>query len=130
MIENSFAIPQAACNVAAEHDMKQAHAAAEQLTNWAKTAGVRSDAKPVNFKAVQDHAMDFAKDYAESTFSFAGKLCNARTLQDILALQARFVQDQMQTFFIHTQEIDGLIGEERLAELGEEKAAGRPRIPH
>jgi hypothetical protein len=76
-------------------------------------AGIEATPSPMatNFKSVQDHAMDFAKDNAESAFTFAGKICKAQTTQDILALQMKLAQDQMEAFAAYAQELYNLIGE-------------------
>jgi hypothetical protein len=63
---------------------------------------------PTGFTDVQERAMDFAKDNAESACTFAGKVCNAKTLQELLTLQMQFVQDRMQTFAMNTQELYGI----------------------
>ena len=63
------------------------------------------------FKDMQGRAMDIAKENAESTFTFAGKINNARTPQDIATLQMQFAQDRMQAFVAQTQQLHRLIGE-------------------
>ena len=116
MPDNPFEIPQSMRDVA-EQNMKQAHAAYDQLSEFvSKTMNAWRDAMPATsiaagFKDVQDSAMNFANDNAESAFSFAGKICNAQDTQEILALQAQFAQDRMQAFAAHTQELCGLIRE-------------------
>jgi hypothetical protein len=116
MSDNPFEIPQPIRDMS-EQNMKQAHAAYEQLTNFVtKTMNTWMGAMPSNpmtigFKDVQDRAMDFAKDNAESAFSFAGKICNAQTSQEILLIQTQFAQDRMQAYAEHTQELCGLLGE-------------------
>ncbi len=116
MVDNAMEIPQAMREMA-EQNMKQAHAAYEQLTDFV-TNGMSAwmDTVPANpmaagFKDVQARAMDFAKENADTAFTFAGKICNAHTLQDILTLQTQFAQDRMQAFASHTQELYSLIGE-------------------
>ena len=91
MTENPFEIPHSVRDMA-EQNMKQAHDAYEQLTDFVtKTMSSWMGAMPSNpmtigFKDVQDRAMDFAKDNAESAFSFAGKICNAQNSQEILMI--------------------------------------------
>ena len=78
MSDNPFEIPQPMRDMA-DQNMKQAHAAYEQLTNFvAKTMNSWMGAVPSNpmtsgFKDVQDRAMDFAKDNAEFGFLLRGK---------------------------------------------------------
>jgi len=115
MSNNPFEVPQPMREIA-EQNMKQAHAAYEQLTDFVtKTMGGWMGAMPSNpmaigFKDVQDRAMDFAKDNAESAFSFAGKICNAQNPQELMQLQTQFAQDRMQAYTAHTQELCSLIG--------------------
>ena len=116
MTDSSYEIPHSVRDMA-EQNMRQAHTAYEQLTDFVtKTMNSWVGAMPSNpmtvgFKEVQDRAMDFAKDNAESAFSFAGKICNAQNAQEILMIQTRFAQDRMQAYTAHTQELCSLIGE-------------------
>ena len=88
-----------------------AHAAYEQLTDFmTKAMGTWMDALPSNpmtagFKDAQGRAMQIAKENAESVFTFAGKISNARTPQDIVTLQTQFAQDRMQAFVTQTQQL-------------------------
>ena len=63
------------------------------------------------FKDVQSRVVDMAKKNAESASSLVEKIAKAQDTQQILALQTKFVQDQMQAFVAQTQEIYGLIGD-------------------
>jgi len=96
--------------------MKQAHATYDRLTDFvSKTVSAWTDAMPLpmatGFKDVRERAMDFATENAEAAFTFAGKVCNAKTPQEILTLQTQFAQERMQTFVTNTRELHGLIGE-------------------
>jgi len=114
MTENPVEIPQA-MREQAEQNMKQAHAAYEQLTNFVtKAMDAWMGAMPENamsavFKDAQDRAMHIAKENAESVFTFAGKISNAQTPQDIATLQMQFAQDRMQAFVTQTEEFQRLI---------------------
>ena len=115
MIETPFGIPQAKCDTA-EQEMREAHAAPEQRTDFVtETMYVWRGAEPwpipTDFKDIQERTMDFAKDNAERDFTFAGKVCNAKTTQEILTLHMEFVQDRMQTLIMNTQQLYGLVGE-------------------
>ena len=116
MADNSFEIPQALRDLT-EQNMKQAHAAYEQLAHFMIEAmGAWTDALPANptaaaFKDVQERAMEIAMENSESVFTFAGKISNAQTFQDIATLQTQFVQDRMQAFVTQTQAFQRLIGE-------------------
>jgi hypothetical protein len=116
MADNPYDIPHA-IHDHAEENMRQAHAAYEELTDYVNKAmsawmgAMPSNSMAVHFKDVQDRAMDFAKDNAESAFAFAGKVCNTQTPQELFSLQTRFAQDRMQAFIAQTEELCRLIGE-------------------
>ena len=101
MADNPLEIPQAMRD-AAEQNLKQAHAAYEQLMDFVtKTmdswmGGMPSNPMTAAFKDVQGRAMQIAMENSESAFTFACKISNAKTLQDVLTLQAKFAQDRMQ----------------------------------
>ncbi len=116
MSDKPFEIPPSMRDLA-QQNMKQAHIAYEQVTDFMTKAmdgwmGVTPlSPMSIGFKGVQDRAMDFAKDNAELAFCFAGKICNARNPQEVLQLQTQFAQDRMKAFAEHTQELCGLIGQ-------------------
>ena len=115
MPENPSEIPQALRDVA-EQNMKQAHAAYEQLTDFVTKAmdawmGAMPSPMAAGFKDVQGRAMQIAKENAESVFTFAGKISNVRTPQDIVTLETQFAQDRMQAFVTQTQQLLGVIEE-------------------
>ena len=63
------------------------------------------------FKEVQDRAVAVSKQNAESAFALVDKITKAQNFQEILTLQTRFAQDQMQAFAAQTQEFHKLIGD-------------------
>ena len=115
MTENPLEIPQA-LREEAEQNMKEAHAAYGQLTDFVTKVtdawiGAMPSPMAAGFKDVQGCAMQIAKENAESVFTFAGKISNVRTAQDIVTLQTQFAQDRMQAFATQTQELLGVIEE-------------------
>ena len=116
MADTPLEIPQAMRD-AVEQNLKQAQAAYEQLMDFVtKAMGAWTSAMPSNpmtagFKDIQDRVAAMAKQNAESAFTFAGKICNAQTFQEIVTLQTQFAQDQMQAYATQTQELQKLIGE-------------------
>ena len=116
MAENPFEIPQSLRDVS-EQNLKQARAAYEQLMDvMTKAVGAWTGALPSNpmaavVKDVQDRALQIAKENAESAFTFAGKISNVRTPQDIVTLQTQFAQDRMQAFVTQTQQLFSVIEE-------------------
>ena len=116
MADNPFEIPQALRDVS-EQNLKQAHAEYEQLMDLVtKTMCAWTGAIPPNpmaavFKDVQGCALHIARENAESVFTFAGKISNVLTPQDIVTLQTQFAQDQMQAFVTQTQQLFNVIEE-------------------
>ena len=116
MAENPFEIPQQMRDLA-EQNIKQAHAAYEQLTDFVtKAVGAWMGAMPASpvvagFKEVQGRAAEIAKKNADSAFALVEKIAKAQNFQEILTLQTQFAQDQMKAFTTQTQELHKLIGE-------------------
>ena len=116
MADNPFEIPQQMRDLA-ERNIKQAHAAYDQLTDFVtKAVGAWMGAMPANpmvagFKEVQDRTAEIAKKNAESAFALVEKIAKAQNFQEILALQTQFVQDRIQAFVTQTQELQQLIGD-------------------
>ena len=116
MADNPFEIPQALRDLS-EQNVKQAHAEYENLTDFVtKAMGIWLAVIPANplaavFKDVQDRAIEIAMENSESVFTFAGKISNAQTFQELLTIQTQFAQDRMQAFTTQTQELYKLIGE-------------------
>ena len=129
MADNPFEIPQALRDVS-EQNLKQARAAYEQLVNFMiKAMGPWMAAMPSNpiadsFKDVQGRAMQIAIENAESAFTFAGKISNAQTVQEVVTLQTQFAQERMQAFVTQTQQLYSLIGE--ALQKSEHGAMGTP----
>ena len=115
MTENPFEIPQQMRDLA-DQNIKQAHAAYEQLTDFVtKAVGAWMGAIPspmaAGFKDFQDRAAEIAKKNAESAFALIEKMAKAQNIQEVLTLQTQFAQDQMKAFTTQTQELYKLIGE-------------------
>ena len=116
MTDNPLEIPQAMRDLA-EQNIKQAHAAYEQLTDFAtKAMGAWMGTMPASpmaagLKEVQDRAAEIAKQNADSAFALVEKIAKAQNFQEILTIQTQFAQDQMKAFTTQTQELYKLIGE-------------------
>jgi hypothetical protein len=116
MANNPFEMPQQMRDLT-EQNLKQAHAAYEQLADFmTKSMTAWMGAMPATsatsgFKEVQERAVDMAKRNADAAFGLADKIAKSRDLQEILTLQTRFAQDQMQAFASQTQELHKLIGD-------------------
>jgi hypothetical protein len=100
----------------AEKNVEQARAAYEQFMDfmtqslgaWSKSP---ASAELSGFKAIQDRAVAFAKENAERSFALASDIAKARDIQEVVTLQSRFVQTQMQTFGIQAQQLSWLMGD-------------------
>jgi hypothetical protein len=63
------------------------------------------------FKAVQDRSIRFAKQNAEAGFALASELAAAKDVQDVISIQSRYAQSQMQTYALQAQELGRLMAQ-------------------
>jgi hypothetical protein len=116
MADTPFEIPQQMRDLA-EQNIKQAHAAYEQLTDFVTKAidawmgAMPASPMAAGLKDFQDRAVEIAKKNAESAFALVEKITKAQNFQEILTLQTQFAQDQMQAYATQTQELFSVIGE-------------------
>jgi hypothetical protein len=94
----------------------------ETLQKWkssATDAGVRSTPsnpaiagfKIARFEDVQGRAVAIAKQNADSAFALIEKMAKAQNLQEVVTLETKFAQEQIQAYAAQTQELQRLIGE-------------------
>ncbi len=76
---------------------------------WAKA--MPANAMTASFKTVQDRAIRFAKQNAEAGFALAAELTNAKDMADIIAIQSRYAQSQIQVYALQAQELGRLMAE-------------------
>ena len=111
-----FEIPQQLREVA-ERNVEQARTAYGQLMDaMAQATGMWMSAMSSNegtsgFKVVQERAIQLAKQNAEACFAAASELANAKDIQDLLAIQSRSAQTQMQAYALQAQELGRLMVE-------------------
>ncbi len=116
MSQNPFEIPQALRDLA-EKNVEQARATYGQFMDaMTQAMGMWQKAVPGNqmtsgFQTVQEKATKFAKDNAEAGFALAHDLANAKDVQEVLALQSRYAQTQMQAYASQAQELARLMTE-------------------
>jgi len=79
----------------------------QAMNAWSSSGGPEAG----NFKAIQDRAIAFAKENAERSFSLASDLAKAKDMQEVVTLQSRYVQTQMQTFGIQAQQLSWLMAD-------------------
>jgi len=107
MADNPFEIPQQIRDLA-EQNIKQAHAAYEQLTDFVTKAidawmgAMPTSPMATGFKDFQDRAAEIAKKNAESAFALVEKIAKAQNIQELLTRQTQFAQEQMQAFATQT----------------------------
>jgi hypothetical protein len=111
-----FEIPQQLRELA-ERNVEQARAAYGQFMDaMAQATGRWMAAMPSNemtsgFKVVQERAIQFANQNAEACLALTSELANAKDIQDVLAIQSRFAQTQMQAYALQAQELGRLMAE-------------------
>ena len=98
----------------AEKNVEQARAAYGQFMDFLTQAmnawqQSPSGAPAVGFRAAQDKAIAFAKENAERSFALASDLARAKDVQEVLTLQSRYAQTQMQTFGLQAQQLGWLM---------------------
>ena len=111
---NPFEMPQQLRELA-EKNVEQARNSYTQfLDAMAKAAGMWSAAIPQteaasSFKSVQERASRFAKQNADACFNMATELAAAKDIQDIMGIQSRYAQVQMQAYSTQAQELSRLM---------------------
>ena len=116
MTQNPFEIPKQMRDLA-EKNVEQARAAFGQFMDamtqamgmWSK--GIPSNEMTSGMKVVQDRAVRFAKQNAEAGFALASELANATDIQEVLSLQSRYAQTQIQAYTHQAQELGRLMAE-------------------
>jgi phasin len=110
----SFEIPSEIRDLA-EKNVEQARQAYGQFMDFMSQAmdawSGSSGPEAAGFKAIQERAVAFAKENAERSFALASELARAKDMQDVLTLQSRYVQTQMQTFGIQAQQLSWLMAD-------------------
>ena len=84
------------------------HSITQAMTNW---PGTQPKTVVAGFKQVQERAMAFAKENAESSFAMANDLARAKDLNEVLSIQSKYAQTQLQTYARQVQELGRMTGE-------------------
>jgi hypothetical protein len=120
---NPFEMPQQLRELA-EKNVEQARSSYTQfLDAMSKAAGMWSAAIPqteatAGFKTIQERAARFAKQNADACFNMATELAAAKDIQEIMSIQSRYAQVQMQAYSTQAQEMSRLM------------MAAAPTMPH
>ena len=116
MAQNPIEFPQHLRDLA-EKNVEQARGAYSQFMDaMTQAMGMWMNAMPQNdmtsgFKVVQERAIRFGKQNAEAGLAFASELASAKDFQDVLAIQSRYAQTQMQNYALQAQELGRLMAE-------------------
>ena len=100
-----------------ERNVEHARSAYGQFMDaFSQAMGTWASAAPANammagFKVVQERAVTFAKQNGEACFNLASELANAKDITDILGIQSRHAQQQMQAYTLQAQELTRLMVE-------------------
>ena len=116
MSKDVFEMPQQWRELA-ERNVEQGRAAYSQFMNaMVQASSMWLGTMPANemtssFKAVQERGLRFAKQNADAYFNFTSELAAAKDVQSALAIQAQFMQSQMQACAQQAQELARLTAE-------------------
>lgn len=84
------------------------HLLTQAINAW---SGVASDTMAAGFKEVQARAIEFAKENADTSFALASELANAKNLEEVLSIQNRYAQTQIETYARQVQELGRMTGD-------------------
>ena len=116
MTQNPFEMTQQIRELA-KKNVEQARAAYGQYMDaMTQAMGIWSKGSPENqmtsgFKVVQDRAIGFAKQNAEAGFALAADLAKAKDIAEMMSMQNRYAQTQMQSYALQAQELGRLMTE-------------------
>ena len=95
----------------AEKNIEQARAAYGQFMDFLTQAIGASSKASSEFRVVQERAIQFARENADRSFSLGRELARAKDIQEVLTLHSQFMQTQMQSYALQTQELGQLLSE-------------------
>ena len=116
MAQNPFELPPQMRELA-EKNVQQARQSISQFMDGLTQAmGMWSASLPANkmtsgFKSVQDQAVRFAQQNADAAAALAADLVKAKDFQEVMSLQSRYAQTQMQSYALQAQELGRLMTE-------------------
>jgi hypothetical protein len=116
MAQQPFEFPQQLRELT-ERNVEHARAAYGQFMDaMSQAMGTWASAAPANamttsFRVVQDRAVLFAKQNGEACFNLASELASAKDITDVLGIQSRHAQQQMQAYALQAQELTRLMME-------------------
>ncbi len=93
---------------------QELYSAVQEASQKREEAAARpapSNATAPDFKDIQSRIVAMARKNADATLALVEKVAKAQNTQEILALQTKFVQEQMQAFVAQAQELFALLGQ-------------------
>ncbi len=116
MAQSPLEMPQAVRDMATKNVEQARTFFGQYMDAMTQAMGMWSKSMPDNgmtsgFKAVQDRAIGFTKQNAEAGLTLAGDLAKAKDITDLMSMQSRFAQTQMQAYALQAQEIGRLMTE-------------------
>ena len=113
MPQNQFEIPQELRHLAEENVERARQLYLQFMKSVEQTMAVwsapSSELTAPGFDQVRERATKFAKDNADAAFKLAKEVANAKDVQELLSLQSRYVQSQLQWYAEQTQEFGELM---------------------
>jgi phasin len=120
-----FEIPESVRELA-QRNLDQARAAYNHFLDMARQAqdlvSKSSETMALSARELQQRALKYAEQNADTSFNFASDLARARDLKEYLDIQTRCAQRQMQTYAEQAQELGRLVAEAT-------QRAAQPRRP-
>jgi phasin len=131
MPQSQFEIPQELRQLAEENVERARQLYLQFVDGVEQTMSVwsapHSDVIMPGFNDVRERAAKFAKENADAAFKLAREVANAKDLQELLSLQSRYVQSQMQWYADQTQEFGKLMAKALTSVQQAAKAASGQR---
>jgi hypothetical protein len=111
-----FEIPQQLRDLTEKNLAQARNAYGQFMDAMTQAMSVWTNASPASsmtsgYKVVQDRAVKFAKQNGDACFNLASDLANAKDLTDVLSIQSRHAQTQLQAYALQAQELSRLMVE-------------------
>lgn len=110
----NFEIPKELTEMAEQNVKLARDSYAQFMDSMVQASRVWLDAMPGNsvsgsVQAIQEKSVTFAKQNAEANFNLAEELSRAKDVQEVLAIQSRHAQQQMQAYSLQAQELSRMM---------------------
>ena len=114
MNKNQFEIPEQFRQMAEKNVEMASNAYSQMMDSMVNAMGMWTSSMPDNpamagFKPLQDKAIEFANKNSEAGLKLAKDIAAAKDIQEVLQLQSKFAQSQMQAYSLQAQELGHLM---------------------